>query len=223
MQQQLTLGISLRDDATFDNYCSKKNELVVHALQEQEETFVLLFGKNGTGKSHLLQAACHDLGQQSKPVVYLPLAEDGIMAEMLDGLESMDLIALDDIQSVVGDEKWELALFNLYNRARDKGARIIVSSDVPLKALNIDLMDLKSRFSWGPTYQLELLSDEEKIKVLQHRAKLRGLELDDDVVIYILKRIPRDMNSLFTILEKLDQASMIEKRKLTIPFVKNYI
>jgi len=67
------------------------------------------------------------------------------------------------------------------------------------------------------------LSDKEKQYALQQRAKNRGLDLTDDVVTYLLKRSTRDMGSLFTLFEKLDKASMVEKRKLTIPFIKDYI
>ena len=223
MSQQLTLGIRLRDDATFDNYFSGQNEQVVHNLQMQEEPYVFLFGADGTGKSHLLQAACHETGKKGLPVVYLPLAEEGLMPAMLDGLESMSLIALDDIQEIIGNEDWEYALFNLYNRVREKGVSMLVSSAEPLASLNIKLADLKSRLSWGPIFQLSSLSDKEKQRALQQRAKNRGLDLTDDVVTYLLKRSSRDMNSLFALFEKLDKASMVEKRKLTIPFIKDYL
>ena len=223
MSQQLTLGIRLRDDATFDNYFSGQNEQVVHNLKKREEPYVFLFGADGTGKSHLLQAACHETGKKGLPVVYLPLAEEGLMPAMLDGLESMSLIALDDIQEIIGNEDWEYALFNLYNRVREKGVRMLVSSAEPLASLNIKLADLKSRLSWGPIFQLRSLSDKEKQRALQQRAKNRGLDLTDDVVTYLLKRSSRDMNSLFALFEKLDKASMVEKRKLTIPFIKDYL
>jgi len=223
MIQQLTLGIRLHDDATFDNYFAGKNEPVVHNLQIQEEPYVFLFGADGTGKSHLLQAACHETGTQGLPVVYLPLAEEGLMPAMLDGLENMSLIALDDIQEIIGNEDWEYALFNLYNRVREKGVSMLVSSTEPLASLNIKLADLKSRLSWGPIFQLSSLSDIEKQRALQQRAKNRGVDLADDVVTYLLKRSSRDMNSLFSLFEELDKASMVEKRKLTIPFIKDYL
>ena len=223
MNQQLTLGINLRDDATFENYFAGQNEQVIHNLKKQEEPYVFLFGENGTGKSHLLQSACHKTGIKGLPVVYLPLAEAGLMPAMLDGLENMSLIALDDIQEVIGDDGWELALFNLYNRVREKGVNLLISSADPLASLNIKLADLKSRLTWGPIFKLTALSDQEKQLALQQRAKNRGLDLADDVVTYLLKHSPRDMNSLFVLFEKLDQASMIEKRKLTIPFIKEYL
>ncbi len=223
MSRQLTLAINLHDDATFDNYFSGENEQVVYNLQRQEEPYVFLFGTNGAGKSHLLQAACHQSSNKGLPVVYLPLAEESLMPAMLDGLEGMSLIALDDIQKVIGDEDWEHALFNLYNRVREKGVNMLVSSTEPLSSLNIKLADLKSRLSWGPTFKLTALTDKEKQYALQQRAKNRGLDLTDDVVAYLLKRSPRDMNSLFALFEKLDKASMVEKRKLTIPFIKGYL
>lgn len=223
MNQQLTLGIRLRDDATFENYFAGKNEQVVHNLKNQEEPYVFLFGENGTGKSHLLQAACHETGNKGLPVVYLPLMEEGLMPAMLDGLENMSLIALDDIQSVIGNEEWELALFNLYNRVRERGGSLIVSSNEPLASLNIKLADLKSRLSWGPVFQLTTLNDQDKQLALQKRAKLRGLIVENEVITYLLKHSPRDMNSLFTLFDKLDKASMVEKRKLTIPFIKDYL
>lgn len=223
MTQQLTLGIALRDDATFDNYFGGQNEPIVHSLLQQLEPYVFLFGEHGTGKSHLLQAACHYAGKNNSPVVYLPLKEPGLMPAMLDGLESMMLVALDDIDSVIGDEAWETALFNLYNRAREEGAKLLVSSTEPLASLEIKLADLRSRLAWGPIFQLSGLDDKDKQFALQQRAKNRGLELEDGVVTYLLKRSPRDMNSLFSLFEKLDKASMVEKRRLTIPFIKNYI
>lgn len=223
MEQQLPLGINLRDDATFDNYFTANNEQIVHSLLAQQEPYVFLFGENGCGKSHLLQAACHQAGKDNLPVVYLPLSEEGLMPAMLEGLENMSLLALDDIDNVIGNEEWESALFNLYNNAREKGVKMLVSSKEPLASLPIKLADLKSRLSWGPIFQLNVLSDDEKIQALQQRAKNRGLELADGVVSYLLKHSPRDMNSLFALFEKLDKASMVEKRRLTIPFIKGYL
>ena len=223
MSQQLTLGLRLRDDATFDNYFAGQNNQVVYSLQEQNEPYVFLFGTKGSGKSHLLQAACHEVGKKSLPVVYLPLAEEGLMPAMLDGLENMSLIALDDIDCVMNNDEWEDALFKLYNRVREKEGSMIVSSSEPLASLVINLADLRSRLSWGPIFQLNSLTDKDKQSALQQRAKNRGLELADEVVTYLLKHSSRDMNSLFALFEKLDKASMVEKRKLTIPFIKDYL
>jgi len=114
-------------------------------------------------------------------------------------------------------------LFTLYNAVKDENARLIVSSSLPPSGLKLQLADLLSRLSWGPVFKIESLHDGEKCAALQMRAKLSGLMLADDVAEYMIKRCPRDMESLFNLLNKLDQASMVAKRRLTIPFVRSLL
>ena len=66
-------------------------------------------------------------------------------------------------------------------------------------------------------------SDEEKLQALQLRAKLRGFELPEDVGRFLLKRLDREMRTLFMTLDQLDRASITAQRKLTIPFVKEIL
>ncbi len=95
--------------------------------------------------------------------------------------------------------------------------------DVPPAQLRVKLMDLKSRLGWGVVYHLHGLSDEQKLEALRLRAQGRGLELDGSVGRFLLRRCPRDMGQLFLMLEELDQASLAEQRRLTIPFVKDVL
>ncbi|NVL32138.1 DnaA regulatory inactivator Hda, partial [Pseudomonas syringae pv. actinidiae] len=79
---------------------------------------------------------------------------------------------------------------------------------------------IKSRLTMALVFQMRGLSDEDKLRALQLRASRRGLHLTDDVGHFILTRGTRSMSALFELLERLDQASLQEKRKLTIPFLK---
>lgn len=228
MPGQLPLHISLRDSATFANFLPADNAQVLLQLVEaaslKGEAFIYLWGAPGTGKTHLLQAVCHAMSRNNATGVYLPLAHEGIRPEMLDGLESMPLIAIDDLQAVAGNRDWETALFNLYNRVRDGGeGRLIVTGTANPQALGLTLPDLESRLLWGLVFQLQSLDDEQLGGALQLRAKGRGMDMPDDVAAYILKRCPRDMHALFELLEKLDHESLVAQRKLTIPFVKQFI
>jgi len=220
---QLLLGIGLRDSATFDNFFPARNSPVVAALCQADEPFVYLWGSSGSGKSHLLQALCQQLAEQGQTVAYLPLAEAGMVPQMLEGMENMSLLAIDDLDSVAGNADWETALFHLYNRMRDAGARLLVAAHVSPAALPIQLRDLASRLSYGLTLHLQDLSDEDKRQLLQLRADNRGFELPDEVANYLLKRCERDMESLITLLDRLDVATLQAQRKLTIPFVKSLL
>ena len=64
------------------------------------------------------------------------------------------------------------------------------------------------------------LDDAGRLQVLQLRAQGRGFELPDETGVYLLRRYPRDLPALCGLLERLDQASLVAQRRLTIPFVK---
>lgn len=225
MVMQLPLSLGLRDDATFANYYSTSNSNLLSCLAQfvsgQGEQFIYLWGQSGVGRSHLLQACCHANTDSQQTVMYLPLKETpDLDASVLQDIENIDLICIDDIDVKFGDQAWEEALLHFYNRARDQGTRLIVSSDQAPAFTRCVLADLRSRLSWGLTFEVCGLDDTQSLLALQMRAKNRGLELSDEVGHYLLTHYPRNMADLFSVLEKLDQASMIAKRRLTIPFVK---
>jgi len=225
---QLPLGVRLRDDATFANYYPGANAAAlgyVERLCEAEagwtESLIYLWGGEGVGCSHLLQAACLRFEQHGEPAVYLPLAEVVEYGpELLDNLEQCELVCLDDLDAVAGRADWEEALFHLFNRLRDSGRRLLLSASASPRELPVQLADLQSRLTLALVFQLQSLSDEDKLRALQLRASRRGLHLTDDVGRFILTRGARSMSALFELLERLDQASLQAQRKLTIPFLK---
>ncbi|MFA5628120.1 MAG: DnaA regulatory inactivator Hda [Thiohalomonadaceae bacterium] len=221
MEQQIPLRIGLRDSATFSNFYPGENAAVLHLLEQASESFIYLWGAQGSGRSHLLQAACHAETNIGGIPVYLPLQELDDIA-ILDGLEQMGLVCLDDLQLVSGQPDWEEALFHLYNRVREHGGRLLAAANASPAAIGVNLPDLRSRLSWGPVFQLQTLDDTGRLAALQLRSKARGMELADEVGAYLLRHYPRDMHALFDLLERLDQASLTAQRRLTIPFVRTY-
>ncbi len=230
--KQLVLGISLRDEATYRNfYCraGSKNSEIVNILKAQlsgsGEQIIYLWGAAGCGLTHLLQAACHDAHERGIYAQYLPLKDLAGYApdSIFEGLEAQDLVCVDSVDAVVGHSAWEKALFDFFNRMRDAGKRIIFSSVANPNKLPMRLEDLKSRLAWSVIYHLEELDDADKSAALQMRAKSRGMDMQEEVAQFILNRAPRDTNDLFYILDSLDELSLREQRKLTIPFVKEVL
>lgn len=225
---QLPLGVRLRDDATFANYYPGANAAAlgyVERLCEADagwtESLIYLWGGEGVGRSHLLQAACLRFEQRGEQAVYLPLidvVEHG--TALLDNLEQCELVCLDDLEAVAGLADWEEALFHLFNRLRDSGRKLLLSAANSPRELAVNLPDLKSRLTLALVFQLQSMSDEEKLRALQLRASRRGLHMSDEVGRFILTRGVRSMSALFELLERLDQASLQAQRKLTIPFLK---
>jgi DnaA family protein len=231
MQQpyrQLPLTFEPRERYTFDAFIPGENRLAVDLARQmaggEGESQLLVWADKGNGKSHLLQAVCNLASQSGMTVCYLPAREiiSGPV-HILEGLEQLDLICLDDIDAMMNSPRWEEALFDLINRVRDTGKRLVIASATAPEACDISLADLRSRLCWGPVFHLHELADEDKMKAIQKRAEQSGLELPDNVAHYLLTHYPRGLFELFERLDHLDKASMAMQRKLTIPFIKSVL
>lgn len=228
MINQLTLGVGLKDEANFANFYSAKNEILVTALKNSAkgygERIIYIYGNSGQGRTHLLQAACHAAQQNNRNAVYIPLANlQDFSPEIFDGLELLPLICIDDIHRIAGLTIWEEAFFHMYNRIHDQGCHLVVTANVAPKSLGMGLPDVVSRLVWGMVFQLQPLTDMEKIQVLIMRAERRGMTLTEEVGKFILNHCPRHMSTLFAALDALDHVSLAAQRKLTIPFVKSVL
>ncbi len=222
---QMALPLQLADHAVFTSFLPDGNETLVATLQELAKGGsghgCWLWGADATGKTHLLQAVCDVAGDRS---VYVPLSLFSTAgAEILDGLASRELVCIDDIDCVVGDDRWEAALFDLCNQVFDAGGQLVVSASSSPRECTIVLPDLSSRLSRLPVFQVRSLDEDELVAALQLRSRHRGLELPDVAARYLLKRSRRDMASLYELLDRLDFAALRAKRRLTVPFVRDVL
>lgn len=222
---QLALPLQLADHAVFESFHERGNETLVATLLSLSTAGsgqgCWLFGGPSTGKTHLLQAVCDKAGDRS---IYLPLAMLHSMGPgVLEGLSDRDLICIDDVDRVAGDNGWEVALFNLFNELYEHGGQMVVAATAPPRECGFALPDILSRMSRLPVFQLQALDEEQRAAALQLRAGHRGLELPDETAAYLLKRSRRDMASLYELLDKLDLEALRAKRRLTVPFVREVL
>jgi DnaA family protein len=232
MKGQLGLNLRLKDTAAFDNFfpgpnlealaCLRRAAQMLARGRRPDAPVLYLVGAEASGRTHLLQAACRFLSEQSRSVaVYAPLAEHtALTPTLLDEPEHCPLVALDDLDAIAGNPAWEQAIFLLYERLKSRDGLLLVAAGALPGRLNLKLPDLVSRLSSGPVFQLHGLSDEEKILAIQHRATARGFEVNPEVARYILSRYPRETRSLFALLDRLDDASLASQRRVTIPFLR---
>jgi len=223
--QQLPLGVSIQDRATFASFYAGSNSLVVERLRSLaygDRGVIWLWGATGSGRSHLLQAACAAAG--ARRAAYLPLSELGEGAtDFLADVRLLDLLCIDDIDSLIGRRDVELALFSAYRSLDERGGGLIVAADQPPVGLSWVLADIRSRFGAAEIFQLKPLDEEGEREALRLRAVSRGLDLPDETARYLLRRFPRDMRTLGRLLDTIDVASLSAQRRLTIPFVKSIL
>lgn len=229
---QLALSVQLPDDETFDSFIGETNITVASILADfvksdvtdQNTNSFYIFGAKGVGKSHLLHAACALAETVGKSSLCLSMAEVKYLSvELLESLESIDLICIDDIHLIADDEAWQQAIFDLFNRLKEQGKQIIITGFDAVNDIKLTLPDLQSRLSWGLIEQLKQLSDDEKLSAVQYRAVQRGLTIHLDVIKYLFNHFSRDMAVLIAYLDTLDRVSIREQRKITIPFIKQVL
>jgi DnaA family protein len=227
--RQLALGLRLRDASAFENFLAARNRepyerarTAATAAGTTPRDWLYFWGEAGSGKTHLLEAACHAAATAHGRPMYVSLrARAELAPTLLDDVEQYALVCLDDVDAVAGDSAWERALFALYERLRAAGGMLMVAARANPASLGFALRDLATRLAAGLVYQLQPLTDEDKIAALQRRADRRGFDLGADVAKYLLARYPRDTHSLFALLDRLDVATLEAQRRLTVPFLRS--
>jgi len=227
MIPQLPLALRWPRRQRFEHFHAGANAAAVAAVQALAETpgapWVYLHGAPGSGRTHLLMAACQAAGSLGRRVQYLPLATLTDIAAALRGVAGGELLALDDLVALAGQREAEHALFDLYNRARAEGSALLFAADATPAELNLTLPDLRSRLGACAQFSLKPLDDEERRSVLKAQAIARGIQLDESVLDWLFARYARDLGALLALLDRLDQASLAAQRRITVPFLRNFL
>lgn len=224
---QLAFSLSGNDKASFENYWLGHNSELVNAIEASvrllESKLVYYYGPSGSGKSHLLFAAMRLAKSENTNTSYLSLTDTYVSADMLAVVDVANVVCVDDIEAWAGDVDKERALFTLFEQIKHAGGQLIVSAATPPDSSGFAIADLVSRLSSGLIYALHELTDEQRFDAIKMRAKHRGLSISDDAVRYLQSRSSRDTGELFGILDLIDHASLVEQRRVTIPFLQNLL
>ena len=212
---QLLLDIVPESQPMLANFIADGNQELLAALRlalsgSGNERCIYLWGENGSGKSHLLQACVHQA--LDRGAIY---ARGSVPSLGIDGAAAV--VAVDDVELL--DDVAQIELFDLYNRMRDSGNMLVVSGkESPLHLKLRD--DLRTRLGWGLVYQVHSLSDEEKAQALAQHAREKGFILTPEVMQYLLRHGRRDLPSLLAVLDALDEHSLRLHRAPSVPLLK---
>ncbi len=232
MLVQLPLKINLRNDASFSTFVAEQ-ELIAQTLSSLQQPdkpqyagCYYFFGPDGVGKTHLLQAACRFYSLKQMQSVFFPLMDKGLplIPDVLTGLEVTDLVCLDGVEAIIGHEAWEKSLASLIAKSKVQGHRVLLAGQMPIADWPMVTDALRSEvFSIMPIPLTPIKDKDSLVLALQRHALNRGFDVSIEVVNFIIKRFSLDLQELLAVLEVLEQASLAEKRRLTLPFVKDVL
>ena len=175
-----------------------------------------LWGETGCGKSHLLQS------------VRAALAERGATLGWLDAATRVppafdpDWTALlfDDVD--LFDAGQQRVAFSWFVNAQSQPCWVLAAGACPVTDLALR-EDVRTRLGSGQVFELQLLSEDERLAVLRTRAQERGVQLGDEVLEFMLRRFSRDLGSLLELLDALDRYSLSTSRAITVPLLKSML
>lgn len=217
--KQLLLDLAAEKPQTLDTFVVGQNEELHQLLQRltrrsagATERFVYLWGEAGAGKSHLLRAMAATAAARHIPANAAAVAFEFDPAVTLYLLDDCDLLPAQS----------QIAAFNLFNQIRENNAALVASGALAPAVLPVR-EDLRTRLGWGLIYQVQGLTDNEKIAALSQTAQARGLDLSPGVVPYLITHFKRDMRSLSAMLDALDNYSLETKRPITLPLLRELL
>jgi DnaA family protein len=215
--KQLVLDLGADQAQSLDSFEVGQNAELAHLMHQfagrsSREHFAYLWGEAAAGKTHLLHALAATPGSR-----YIGAgAPDSAFTYSPD----VSLYLLDDCAKL--SPQAQIEAFALFNQIREHGAYMVSTGPVPPAVLPVR-EDLRTRMGWGLVYQIHGLSDDEKIAALTHAADARGLTLSASVLPYLLSHFRRDMRSLSTMLDALDQYSLETQRPVTLPLLRDLL
>ncbi len=225
----------LSPEFTFDTLVvGKGNEVAVAVARNISENPggsynpFFLYSSPGLGKTHLVQAVGHTLLQlQPKAKVayvhaheYLRSVMSAASTNTFDALKQKykqyDLLILDDVQFIAGKDRTMEEFFYLFNHFYNERKQIILTSDELPE--NIDGMDvrLKTRFSQGLTMRLEPPEFEMRVAILQKKAQLAGVKLEEDAAFFIAKHIQGSVRYLEGAFKRVEASSRFTGKPINI-------
>lgn len=223
--KQIPLDFKNSKNHTFDDFIVESNASAIENLRLFSNSSVYIFylwGESGCGKSHILNAFINE-NIESKNSSILIKPKDLKNREYVTLIHMFDYICIDNVEQISNDKLLEEALFFWINEVKQLQKKIILASQISNIDENWKLPDLRSRLASGQTHQVLPLSRHGVLKVFRQQAKQKGIALDEKVINYLEKNCPMNMIFLQELLKQLDKATLIHKKQVTIPLIKDIL
>ena len=219
---QKTLNLSLNYKILFDDikslsFCDEFRDKSDNFLSSDNHCLILKGDE--LVNSYIFQAIYNNLENDSK-CIFISMKDN--KSEVLKDLDNFSHIFIDSFNECFENKISEIDLFNLYNSSKDNSSKLILREN-SLTQKNIFLPDLKSRINSNIELVMPKLTDKDKKHIIEIELIKRGLSIKEKNLDFIMNHSSRNLETLQTLVNKLDKLTMERKKNISIPLIKELI
>ena len=227
---------NLNSDMTFESFVEgKSNQLAKAAclsVVNEPGAFnpLFIYGGVGLGKTHLLHSIGNKLSNENKKVVYLhseKFVQNMVTALRNNQIEefkrfyrNLDVLLLDDIQFFAGKERSQEEFFHTFNALFEYKKQVVLTCDKYPKEISGLEDRIKSRLVWGLNVSIDPPDLETRVAILQAKAEMLGLPIDNDVAFFLARNINSNVRELEGNLRRVVATARFRKCDITLDFTK---
>ncbi|OJW71316.1 MAG: chromosomal replication initiation protein DnaA [Candidatus Amoebophilus sp. 36-38] len=233
----------LNPNYTFENFvegdCNQLARSAAQAVAKKPggNSFnpLMLYGKVGLGKTHIVQALGNEVKARFTDKFVLYASSEQFTTQFIESLRNnsvqdfthfylqADVLILDDVQFLVGKEKTQEIFFHIFNHLHQSGKQIVMTSDCPPRDLKGLQERLLSRFKWGLTADLQQPDFETRVAIIKNKMQADGIDIREDLIEYIAQSVDTNIRELEGVLISLIAHASLNKRDMDLGLAKQVL
>jgi chromosomal replication initiator protein len=227
---------------TFDNFVVGASNQFAHAASKavanqpsDHYNPLFIYGGVGLGKTHLVNAIGHQVLDSNEEARVVYLSADSFMNELIAALRRdrmeefksrfrrIDVLIVDDVQFLAGRERTQEEFFHTFNSLYDSHHQIVLTSDKFPKEIPELEERLRNRFEWGLIADIQPPDVETRVAILEKKAEIEGIEVSQEVAIFLATNIDSNVRELEGSLTRLGAFASLNKCPITVDFAREVL
>ncbi len=242
--QSLPQNSTLNSYYIFDNFVVGPNNQLAYAAAEavakkpgESYNPLFIYGESGIGKTHLMQAIGNRMLEKKPNTKIMYITAETFINEFINAIESgggkakdfknryrnIDILLIDDIQFLSGKEQTQEEFFHTFNHLHQNRKQVVLTADRIPKAIKGLEKRLQTRFEGGMVADIATPDLETRSAILQHKAKSKGYQIEEEVINFIAENIKTSVRELEGALTKIIATCELQKSEINLKMATNVL